>query len=136
MPPILTLPDIPNQSRPFRDINLFISDRVLREAVEREGGGAAIPQLMTLGAKTGSAEAFERGRLANDHPPRLRAFDEKGRRLDVVEFHPAYHECMALSMEQGLHCGSFEHLASGTGAKPKPGANVIRAAGSYLAAQM
>ena len=121
-----------NQSRPFRDVNLFTSDRVLREAVEREGGGAAVPQLMTLGAKTGSAEAFERGRLANDNPPELRAFDENGRRLDAVEFHPAYHECMALSMEAGLHCGSFEHLAGAANANP----NVIRAAGSFMAAQM
>ncbi len=128
--------DVTNQSTPYRDVNLFTSDRVLREAVEREGGGAAIPQLMTFGAKTGSAEAFERGRLANEHPPRLRSFDEKGRRLDIVEFHPAYHECMALSMEAGLHCGGFEHLASGPGPQPQPGANVIRAAGSFMAAQM
>ena len=128
--------DVTNQSSPYRDINLFTSDRVLRETVERQGGGAAIPQLMTFGAITGSAEAFERGRLANDNPPTLRAFDEKGRRLDLVEFHPAYHECMALSMEQGLHCGGFEHLAAGLDAKSRPGANVIRAAGSYLAVQM
>ena len=119
---------VTNQSTPFRDVNLFTSDRVLREAVEREGGGAAIPQLMTFGARTGSAEAAERGRLANDNPPALRAFDERGRRLDVVEFHPAYHECMAMSMEQGLHCGSSDAA--------RPGANVIRAAGSYMAAQM
>ena len=128
--------DVANQSRPFRDVNLFTSDRFLREAVEREGASAAMPRLMALGAKTGSAEAFERGRLANDNPPRLSAFDEKGRRLDQVEFHPAYHECMTLSMGEGLHCGSFEHLAAGPSAKPAPGANVVRAAGSYLAVQM
>ena len=125
-----------NQPAPYRDINLFTLDRVLREVVERQGGAAAVPQLMTFGAICGGAEAFERGRLANDNPPRLRAFDENGRRLDVVEFHPAYHECMALSMAEGLHCGGFEHLAAGPDAKPKPGANVIRAAGSYLAVQM
>ena len=123
----MTMHEIFNQSTPFRDVNLFTSDRVLREAVEREGGGAAIPRLMTLGAKTGSAEAIEHGRLANDNPPRLRTHDEKGRRLDIVEFHPAYHECMAMSMAEGLHCGS---------ASREPGANVMRAAGSYLAAQM
>ena len=128
--------DVNNQPRPFRGVNLFTSDRVLREAVEREGASAAVPQLMTFGTKTGSAEAFERGRLANDNPPRLRTFDEQGRRLDVVDFHPAYHECMALSMAQGLHCGSFEHLAGGPDAKPAPGANVVRAAGSYMAVQM
>ena len=128
--------DVTNQSTPYRDVNLFTTDRVLREAVEREGGGAAVPQLMTFGAKTGSAEAFERGRLANDHPPRLRAFDEKGRRLDVVEFHPAYHDCMALSMGEGLHCSSFEPLAAEPDALQGAGANVIRAAGSFMAVQM
>ena len=131
-----TLDQVFNQSTPFRDVNLFTSDRVLREAVAREGGGSAIPRLMMMGAKTGSADAFERGRLANDNPPRLRSFDEKGRRLDIVEFHPAYHDCMALSMEEGLHCSAFDHLASGLDAKPNPGANVIRAAGSYMAVQM
>ena len=123
-----------NQSTPYRDVNLFTSDRVLRAAVEREGGSEAVPRLMTLGATAGSAEAFERGRLANENPPKLRAFDDKGRRLDIVEYHPAYHECMALSVAEGLHCGSFEPLKDGGG--PRPGANVARAAGSYVVAQM
>jgi putative acyl-CoA dehydrogenase len=39
-------------------------------------------------------------------------------------------------MAQALHCGSFEHLAAGPDARPRAGANVARAAGSYLAVQM
>ena len=84
--------EVLNQSPPFEDVNLFTTDRALTEAVNREGGGAAVKRLTAFGAVCGSAAAFERGRLANDNPPRLKPFDSKGRRLDVVEFHPAYHE--------------------------------------------
>jgi putative acyl-CoA dehydrogenase len=127
--------EVLNQSPPFEDVNLFTSDRVLVEAVSREGGGAAVKRLAAFGEACGTAAAFERGRLANENPPRLKPFDSKGRRLDVVEFHPAYHECMALSIAEGLHCSAWDHLAT-PGAKPVPGANVARSAGCYMAIQM
>ncbi|HSD93149.1 MAG TPA: isovaleryl-CoA dehydrogenase [Methyloceanibacter sp.] len=123
-----------NQSPPFADVNLFTSDRALGEAVAREGASSARAGLEAFGALTGSAKALELGRLANDHPPRLRSFDPRGRRIDRVEFHPAYHEVMAISTGQGLHCSTFEHLE--TGEQPRPGAHVARCAGSYMAAQM
>ena len=93
--------EVLNQSPPFEDVNLFTTDRALMEAVNREGGGHAAKRLTAFGAVCGSAEAFERGRLANENPPRLKPFDAKGRRLDVVEFHPAYHECMEISVARG-----------------------------------
>jgi putative acyl-CoA dehydrogenase len=126
--------EVVNQSPPFENVNLFMSDRALMEAVTREGGGSAVEQLTAFGAVCGSAEAFERGRLANEHTPRLKTFDSKGRRLDVVEFHPAYHDCMSLSMGEGLHCAAWEHLNSG--AKSNAGANVARSAGCYMSVQM
>jgi putative acyl-CoA dehydrogenase len=124
-----------NQSPVFADVNLFTSDRALQEAVQREGGGHATRSLKAFGAKCGSAEALEQGRLANEHPPRLRSFDPKGRRLDVVEYHPAYHWCMEASFKQGLGSLPYEHLLTADAA-PVPAANVVRAAGSYMAAQM
>ena len=124
-----------NQSPPFEDVNLFTTDKALMEAVAREGGGHAAKRLAAFGAQCGSAEAFNRGRLANEHPPRLKPFDAKGRRLDVVEFHPAYHECMELSIKEGLHCSAWDHLAK-PGGKPVAGANVARSAGTYMAIQM
>jgi putative acyl-CoA dehydrogenase len=127
--------EVLNQSPPFEDINLFSTDRALMEAVSREGGGSAAKRLEALGAACGSAAAFERGRLANENPPRLKAFDTKGHRLDLVEFHPAYHECMGLSAAEGLHCSAWEHLRE-PGAKPAQGANVARSAGCYMATQM
>lgn len=121
--------EVPNQSPPFVDVNLFTTDTALQEAVAREGAAHALEQLAAYGAGCGSAEAFERGRLANENPPRLMTHDAKGRRRDVVEFHPAYHECMAQSMAAGLHCGSWE--ADGV-----DGANVARAGAFYMTAQM
>jgi putative acyl-CoA dehydrogenase len=130
-----TTHEVLNQSPPFEDVNLFTTDRALTEAVNREGGGAAVKRLTAFGAVCGSAAAFERGRLANEHTPRLKPFDSKGRRLDTIEFHPAYHECMAVSVAEGLHCSAWDHLAE-AGAKPVPGANVARSAGTYMAIQM
>jgi putative acyl-CoA dehydrogenase len=127
--------EVLNQSPPFEDINLYATDRALAEAVNREGGGTAARRLAEFGAACGSAAAFERGRLANENPPRLKAFDTKGHRLDVVEFHPAYHECMGVSAAEGLHCSAWEHLRD-PGGKPPAGANVVRSAGCYMAIQM
>jgi putative acyl-CoA dehydrogenase len=124
-----------NQSPPLRDVNLFTSDAALMEAVTREGAAHAVPGLRAFGAACGSAEALDRGRLANENPPRLRAFDSKGVRLDRIEFHPAYHECMQMSMAEGLHCAAWEHLSK-PGIQPLAGANVARSAGTYMAIQM
>jgi len=123
-----------NQSPPFVDVNLFASDDALREAVSREGADWAAVDLEVFGNVTGSATAIELGRRANAHPPALHSFDAQGRRIDHVEFHPAYHEVMAISVAQGLHCSTWDHLL--TGKSPQAGAHVARAAGSYMAVQM
>jgi putative acyl-CoA dehydrogenase len=123
-----------NQSPPFVDVNLFTSDTALQEAVRREGAAQAYENLSAFGGLVGSAASLELGRLANEHPPQLKSFDPRGDRIDHVEFHPAYHQLMAISTAQGLHCSTWEHLLAGT--RPKPGAHVARCAGSYMAAQM
>lgn len=126
-----------NQSPPFGDVNLYESDKALSEAVEREGAGHAASILSAFGAQAGSSDSLELGRLANETPPKFRPFDSRGNRLDRVDFVPAYHACMKLSIGQGLHCSSWDHLRDGSaGETPLPGANVTRVAGLYLAAQM
>lgn len=127
--------DVANQSPAFEDVNLFTSDVALTETVAREGGEAATKRLSAAGRLMGSREAFERGRLANENPPRLRSHDARGARRDEVEFHPAYHEAMEMSFAEGLHSSVWAHLAAGAAAKD-PGAHVVRAAGLYMAAQM
>jgi putative acyl-CoA dehydrogenase len=107
-----------NQPPPFADVNLFSSDVALQDAVWREGGDAG--NLEQFGALAGSRHMLEQARLANENPPRLRLFDARGFRLDQVEYHPAYHDLMATSTGQGLHCRR----------------GVGRAAAFYMAAQM
>jgi putative acyl-CoA dehydrogenase len=130
-----TTHEVTNQSPPFEGINLFTTDRALREAVVREGGERAIESLTAFGAKCGSAEMAQHSRLANTFPPQLRTFDRQGRRLDIIEYHPSYHALMAVSCGEGLHAKVWEHLGK-SGRKPVAGVNVTRGAGFYMAAQM
>jgi putative acyl-CoA dehydrogenase len=122
-----------NQSPIFENVNLFATDRPLREALAREGAGSAREEMEAFGATVGSAHVMDLGRLANENAPKLRLIDQKGRRLDKVEFHPAYHELMALSFRHGLHSGGWDALAAG---KQRPaGALVRRAAHYYMMTQ-
>ncbi len=117
-----------NQAPPFADINLFDCDPALCEAVEREGAGWAATDLSALGARLGTAAVLELGRLANAHPPALQAFDNQGRRIDEVEFHPAWHALMAQLIAAGAHSSPWE--------QPQPGAQVARAARYLLFGQV
>jgi putative acyl-CoA dehydrogenase len=122
-----------NQSPPFEDVNLFAADAALTEAVAREGAGWAAESLDRLGAEAGSAHVLELGRLANENPPKLRRFDQKGYPLDKVEFHPAYHALMAISMREGLHVSTWEAML--TGGEAKSGAQAARGARLYMMSQ-
>ncbi|MDE1174523.1 MAG: isovaleryl-CoA dehydrogenase [Parvibaculaceae bacterium] len=123
-----------NQPPPLEEVNWFSADRALVETVEREGGRAAKASLAAFGAKIGTAEVIDLGRQANSYLPVLKSFDRFGHRLDQVEFHPAYHQLMALSVEQGLHSSPWEHLRDG--GEPRPGAIVSRLAGTYMMTQV
>jgi putative acyl-CoA dehydrogenase len=125
--------ELANQSPPYEDVNLFDSDRPLRDAVaSHAGGGADCEVLAAFGHRWGAAAMFERGRQANAHPPQLETLDDSGFRCDTVEFHSAYHELMAESVAEGL--GSSTWSADATPA-PAP-AQVLRAARFYMAAQV
>lgn len=105
--------EVYNQPPPFEDINLFTSDRALRDAVAANGGSRHAGRLEAFGAATGSAETAALAMQANDNPPRLRAFDRHGRRLDEVEFHPAYHRLMALGLTAGISASPWTETAAG-----------------------
>jgi len=109
-----------NQSTPLENVNLYEIDRPLREAVKREGAGWAENRIRTLGEICGRPDTLLAGRDANEFPPRLKAFDRFGHRIDEVEFHPAWHQLMSLGIEHGVHALPWR--------EPGPGANVARAA--------
>ena len=117
-----------NQAPPFGDVNLLRCDPALREAVAREGAGWAADELDALGARLGRAEVLDLARVANANGPRLVNFDRSGRRIDEVEFHPAWHELMALLIGAGAHSAPW--------ADPRRGAQVARAAAYLLFGQV
>ena len=120
--------EVQNQPPPLEAYNLFASDAVLREAVAREGAGWAEDELSKLGATLGRPETIALGFSANRYPPVLKSFDRFGHRVEEVEFHPAWHDLMAIALDAGLHSSPW--------AKPQPGAHVARAAGTYMLTQV
>lgn len=113
-----------NQTRELADYNLYAGDRVLMDAVKREGGAWGVDDLQRFGALTGAADYLELGVLANKHLPEFDSHDRFGARVDLVEFHPAYHKLMKTAIEEGLHASPW--------ADPRPGSHVVRAAKYYM----
>ncbi|MBP2303397.1 acyl-CoA dehydrogenase family protein [Azospirillum picis] len=116
-----------NQPPDYAPRDLWAGDAALREAVLRHGGAGAGDLPAALGALAGSARVMELGELANRHPPTLRAFDRYGRRVDEVEFHPAYHELMDLVARH--------HVQSIAWMPERPGGHVAHAAMVILLTQ-
>jgi putative acyl-CoA dehydrogenase len=117
-----------NQPPPLQDYNLFSSDIALMEAVRREGGGWIEPEAKEFGAVLGSAEVLHLAVLANRYPPELHTHNRFGDRIDEVEYHPAYHQLMAMAMERAVHCLPWVARRSG--------AHVARAALFMLRTQL
>jgi putative acyl-CoA dehydrogenase len=115
--------EVGNQPPPFAPRDLWADDAGLREAVERERGGAFAPRLAAYGALAGG----ELARLADEahrDRPRLCTHDRFGHRIDRVEFNAAYHAVMATAVAHGVAGLSW--------AEPGAGAHVARAALAYL----
>lgn len=128
-----------NQASPFENVNLFLCDPALQEALAREGAPWAAAQLEALGRELGSAETLALGRLANEHAPQLHMVERSGRRIDEVEFHPAWHRLMALMIGAGAHSAPWESQSDGhAGVQPgaRTGAHVARAAQYLLFGQV
>ncbi len=126
---------VTNQVPPLTDVNLFASDTALNDAVAREGAAASARTLNAFGLTAGSEESRELAILANRHAPELSTHDRYGRRLDVVTYHPAYHDLMRRSCAEGLANSVWAQLGPG-GGTPEKSPHVVRAAALFLAAQM
>ena len=118
--------EVLNQPPPLEHYDLFSTDRVLGEALEREGAGWARERAQRVGVEAGG-DALVWGRLANANPPILRTHDRFGHRIDEVEFHPAWHELLRLSVHHELHALPWRD--------PRPGAHAARAALFFVVSQ-
>lgn len=99
--------DVTNQTPPMTGNNAYLGDPLLMQVAAR------FPKelhadLEQTGRFVLSAEAQDLARLANTELPKLRTHDRQGNRIDLVEYHPAYHALMRRSIAAGLHCSIWE----------------------------
>jgi len=113
-----------NQPPALVGYNAWSQDRILAETVEREGGGWIAERANRMGELVGSERIQALAAQANRYAPELRTHDRFGSRIDAVEYHPAYHELMALAFGAGLHSLAWT--------EKRQGAWVARAALNYL----
>lgn len=119
MIPLKPLADLPthevtNMPPHQGDQDLWRSDAALREGVKREGAGWAEARLAAFGKLAGASETFEKADRANRHGPELKPFDRYGMRINQVDFHPDYHDLMAVAIENELASFAWTNERSGS----------------------
>jgi acyl-CoA dehydrogenase len=119
-----------------RGLNFFLADPnlefVCREVMAPDDFARARPHLVEMGRVAGD-ELERLAAEADRNSPVLRAYDERGRRVDEIVCHPAYGEMERLAFSRfGL--GAMAHR-DGVLGWPGPVPHVVKYALSYLFAQ-
>lgn len=91
-----------NQVPDLHNYNLFDTDLALQDAV-KHFGVTDQHDLISWGSRLGTEEMFRLGATANTHGPELHSFDRRGKRIDVVDFHPAWYKFLSLAFAQNMH---------------------------------
>src|SRR5690606_13412942 len=115
-----------NQVPSLDGANLYRLDLPLQEWIRRYHGDWVEERLNAYGALAGGP-LMQAGFLANENRPVFKTHDRYGNRVDLVEFHPAYHELMRTAVEHGLPSLPW--------VDPRAGAHVARAGLTYLHSQ-
>ena len=119
-----------NQPPPLAGGNAWRGDPLLIQLAERFSEPVR-KDLDGLGRFVLTQEAQDLARLANTDTPKLRTHDRQGKRIDLVEFHPAYHALMRRSVANGLHSSVWENGEAEIGRRHQ-----VRAARFYLTAEL
>jgi putative acyl-CoA dehydrogenase len=122
--------EVTNQTPPLAGSNAWRGDPLLVQIAE-DFSPAVRKELDVHGRFVLSPEAQELARIANTETPKLRAYDRQGRRIDLVEFHPAYHALMRRAIAVGLHSSVWENGDAEIGRRHQ-----VRAARFYLTAEL
>ena len=117
--------EVLNQAGALADYDAYANDNPLVQAMKVFGADWSDEVLHRAGSHVGSQKVQYLARQANRHLPELRTHDRFGNRIDVVEFHPAYHELMGLIYGTQAHSFAWTH-------RDERGAHVARAALSYM----
>jgi len=102
-----------NQVPELKDYNLYLTDPALRNIINKLGTSWD-QELTSQGAVLGSENTIRLAEDANRYPPELHTHSRTGQRIDVVKFHPAWHEMMTLARRNGIanRCFADSHPQS------------------------
>ena len=120
--------DVFNQTPAFENYNIYTSDVPLQNAVRKNGGEWINERASVFGEVLGRAETLKLGDTANIYTPILKTHDRFGNRADLIEYHPAYHDLIRLSIENETHCLAWT--------SEQKGAQVARSALMFLRHQV
>ncbi|MEO7070005.1 MAG: acyl-CoA dehydrogenase family protein [Nostocoides sp.] len=109
--------------------DVLAGDPALRASVERWVPVEYRSDVEALGPLAGSEEAQDWADRANAHSPVLRTHDSTGRRIDIVDFDPAWHELLGVAVGHGLTAEPWTRPAGS-------GAHAARAAGFIVWSQV
>jgi len=94
-----------NQASILENVN-FADDPALLGRLTSYDAGDARP-LLRLGEAMGAEQALQWATDANRYPPELVTHDRTGRRIDRVDFHPAWHNLMEVTIGAAVHTGPW-----------------------------
>jgi putative acyl-CoA dehydrogenase len=120
--------EVTNQVPDFVGHDLFATDPVLVDAIQRWGDARDADDLGGLGRLANAEPTQAHADRADRHTPILRTHDRTGRRIDEVDYDPSYHWLMARAIAHGL---TAEAWTRPTGS----GAHLRRAVGFHLWSQ-
>ena len=111
------------------------SDPALQAALARAQAHRWLPGLQQHARTVSSAAFAQLADQANRHPPQLQPWDARGRRIDQVEFHPAWHQVLAHYRAQQLIDMPFADAPANAPIHTASGRWTAWAAGFYLHGQ-
>lgn len=118
--------EVLNQPSALEGYNAFTSDRVLQHYINIFGAEWGRQALNEYGHRVGH-DLQQAGFEANQYKPEFHSHDRFGRRIDLVKYHPAYHQLMQAAIEAGHHSLPWT--------ENRAGAHVVRAGIAYLHTQ-
>ena len=104
---------VTNQAPPLEGYDAYAADAGLVTAVRRASVQWIEGAASDLGRFVGSAGAQSLAATANRNLPQLKTHDRWGRRIDFVEYDPAYHALMERAISRGVHSLAWKRQSGG-----------------------